>query len=311
MPFVKARRDQAYLRQLLWGESGGGKSYTALLTVSYLVAEHLGRPEWVDLSGATPKINPLIEEYIAVIDGEARLREYSGGQPFWFNVEEPLLFTEEVILPILEEVRRKGFIGVLFDPFSHVWQGPGGTLARHGELGGAFKDWGPAKKEYRNILNTLLSLDAHVVATARAKVEKTIEGRQVINHGIQPVGEEGVEYEFSLVGKMTQGGSMMIVKSVLPQVAAGEHYERPGVDYLKRLRDWLKPQGTTEEEVSTFVVLRNLCLKAATPEAAQEVKARYLDAHKRGLLTIREKGLIGNLLGDVGQRLGLSKKGGA
>lgn len=309
MSFVPARRDQAFLRFLLWGESGGGKSYTALLLLSILVSEMLGQPEWVLLpkegEAGQPKVSPELERHIAVIDGEGRLREYAGGQPFWFSVEEPTDFKEDTLLPILDEVRRGGFSGLLFDPFSHVWQGQGGTLAHHSELGGSFKDWGPAKASYRRILSSLLALDAHFIATARAKVEKTIEGKQVVSHGLQPIGEEGVEYEFSLVGKMQQGGDLTVMKSSAPQVGSGEFFEKPGRRFGLKLCQWVG-QGVTLE-ASTYLRLRAAAQSCKSAEAAEDLKALYLLARKEGKLTIREGELVFTMLKDVAKRLGLSK----
>jgi hypothetical protein len=251
-------------------------------------------------------VSPELEGHIAVIDGEARLREYAGGSPFHFCIEEPLDFKEETILPILDEVRRGGFKAVLFDPFSHVWQGQGGTLQMQSELGGTFKDWGPAKAAYRRILNTLLSLDAHVISTARAKVERVVEGKKIVTNGLQPIGEEGVEYEFSLVGRMSAGGVLSVIKSTAPTIVTGEEYERPSRQVAERLMQWLLP----DKEAGPFLKLKDMIRAAHTPEAAILAKEHYLLEAKKKRFTLRESEILRGLLGDLAKRLGLSKAGG-
>lgn len=314
MAFVKARRDQAWLRLLLWGEAGGGKSYTALLLLSLMVAEMLGHPEWVllprDGEPGQPKVSPELEGHIAVIDGEARLREYAGGAPFWFCIEEPQDFRADTLLPIIDDVRRSGFKAVLFDPFSHVWQGQGGTLQQHSELGGSFKDWGPAKSAYRSVLNGLLSLDCHVIATARAKVERVIEGKHVVTNGLQAIGEEGVEYEFSLVGRMSAGGVLNMIKSVASTIGTGEVYDKPSRQVATRLIQWLSP-GSADDGGSAYTEVKRMVLEASTPEAAILAKQAFLDESKAKRFTLRETGILKGLLSDAAKRLGLSKAGGA
>lgn len=304
MSFVPARRDLAFLRLLLWGESGGGKSFTALLQLSYLVAALLGHPEWVAVDDkGWPTVDPRLEPHIAVIDGEARLREYCGGRPFHFSIEEPLDFQEGTIIPILDNVRRGGFKGLLFDPFSHVWQGPGGILQLQGELGGDFKAWGPAKATYRRILGALLSVEAHVIATARAKVERVIEGKKVVSQGLHPVGEDGAEYEFSLVGRMSAGGDWQTIKSSIPGLETGEVMPRPGLSLAKRLGGWLHP---TEGAPGAFGTVREAILKATDLESAGAAKALYLKA-AQGSLTAREGDLLRMMLVDLGARLAPKK----
>lgn len=305
MSFVPATRDLAFLRLLLWGEAGGGKSYTALLTLSALVASALGHPEWVAVGeNGQLTIDQNLEPHIAVIDGEARVREYAGGRPFYFHLEEPLDFKEDTLLPIIDSARRRGFLGVLFDPFSHVWQANGGILELQGELGGSFKDWGPAKASYRRILNRLVGLEAHVIATARAKVERVVEGKTIKSNGLQPIGEETCEYEFSMVGRMSAAGTMALLKSATPTLPAGEVLEKPALSFAKKLTEWLHPSGTP----GAFSAMRAEILSAKSLEDALKVKERFSVELKHNALTLREADVLKTMLIDLGQRLGLGKK---
>lgn len=200
-PFQKASRSQLKARVALEGPTGAGKTWTAL--------------EWATVlaDGGT----------IAVVDterGSASL--YSDRFDFdvltWAPPYDPGKLAD-----LLKTAAGHGYAVVLIDSLSHFWEGEGGTLdmvdaAASRSGGNQFAGWKVGTPALRHLVDTMLGLDAHLIATMRSKMEYVLDendrGKKVPRKvGMAPVMRAGVEYEFTLVGDLDLEHRLTITKS--------------------------------------------------------------------------------------------------
>jgi len=199
MGFKKATKSAAKLRLGLVGPAGSGKTMTALR-----IAHGLGGR-------------------VAVIDterGSASL--YSGEQGLDFDVLELDSYEAENFIGAIRQAEQAGYDVLIIDSLSHAWAGKGGILefvdqAAKRSGGGSFSGWRDATPRHNQLVDAILGAKLHVICTLRSKVEHVIEqvnGRtQVRKVGLQPVQRDGLEYEFTVVGDVTQDHELIITKT--------------------------------------------------------------------------------------------------
>jgi nucleoside-triphosphatase THEP1 len=199
MGFKKATKSAAKLRLGLVGPAGSGKTMTALR-----VAHGLGGR-------------------VAVIDterGSASL--YSGERGLDFDVLELDSYEAEHFIGAIRQAEQAGYDVLIIDSLSHAWAGKGGILefvdqAAKRSGGGSFSGWRDATPRHNQLVDAILGAKLHVICTLRSKVEHVIEqvnGRtQVRKVGLQPVQRDGLEYEFTVVGDVTQDHELIITKT--------------------------------------------------------------------------------------------------
>ncbi len=200
MGFQKATKAAAKLRLGLIGPAGSGKTMTALR-----IAAGLGGR-------------------VAVIDterGSASL--YSGERGLDFDVNELDSYEVERFLEAIQDAAAGGYSTLVIDSLSHAWAGKGGILeyvdkaGKRNQGGGNFGAWRDATPRHNALVDAILGAPMHVICTLRSKVEYVVEnvgGRnQVRKVGLQPVQRDGLEYEFTVVGDVTQDHDLVVTKT--------------------------------------------------------------------------------------------------
>lgn len=181
MQLQKATRHQVKLRLGLSGASGFGKTYSALL-LAY---------------GITGDWNK-----IALIDtenGSASLYSHLGE----FNVltlSEP--YNPERYIEAIETCEISDIEVIIIDSISHEWNGKGGCLELHEQLGGKFQDWAKISPRHQAFIDKILNSRCHLITTVRRKtdyaMDADINGKsKVIKHGTKEITREGFEYELT------------------------------------------------------------------------------------------------------------------
>jgi hypothetical protein len=182
MKLKQAQRSQVKLRVGLSGPSGYGKTMSALLLAFGITQD------W---------------KKIAVIDTEnnsASLYSHLGD----FNVlslEEP--FNPQRYIEAIRTCENAGMDVVIVDSISHEWSGKGGCLEMHEKLGGRFQDWARVTPEHNSFIDALLQSKAHIITTARRKVDYSLDrdmnGKtKVMKLGTKEITREGYEYELTV-----------------------------------------------------------------------------------------------------------------
>lgn len=262
-PFQKATRAQLKARVAFAGPTGSGKTWTAL--------------EWATvLAGDTGRI--------AVVDterGSAAL--YADRFDFDVLAFDPP-YDPGRLADILKAAETHGYAVVVVDSLSHFWEGEGGTrdivdAAAERAKGNTFAGWKVGTPALRHLIDTMLGLDAHFLATMRSKMEYVLEtdsrGKQVPKKvGLAPVMRAGVEYEFTLVGDIDLEHRIIITKSRCDRLA--DELVQPGRadEAAKVFAGWLgegEPLAT-KAEVDALVARMN-----ALPEhTRKECKAAFV-----------------------------------
>jgi len=256
MGFKKATKAAAKLRLGLIGPAGSGKTMTALR-----VAHGLGGR-------------------VAVIDterGSASL--YSGERGLDFDVLELDSYEAEKFIQAIAQAEQAGYDVLIIDSLSHAWAGKGGILefvdkAAKRSGGGSFSGWRDATPLHNQLVDAILGAKLHIICTLRSKVEHVIEqvnGRtQVRKVGLQPVQRDGLEYEFTVVGDVTQDHELIVTKTRAAWLK-DQIIREAGEELGKQLAAWLN-DGLPSPVVSAPTPAKNADATSVTGDG-QPVEA--------------------------------------
>lgn len=278
MGFQKATKAAAKLRLGLIGPAGSGKTMTALR-----IAAGLGGR-------------------IAVIDterGSASL--YVGERGLAFDVVELASYEVERFLEAIQAAVDGGYSVLVIDSLSHAWAGKGGILeyvdkaGKRNQGGGNFGAWRDATPRHNALVDAILGAPLHVICTLRSKVEYVVEnvgGRnQVRKVGLQPVQRDGLEYEFTVVGDVSQEHDLVVTKTRAAFLKDAVIREA-GEDLGRQLAAWLA-DGTQRPAVTPPAALPEPRPEVVLPPAAVPLPEE-IAGHIRKATTVRSLGRMGD-----------------
>lgn len=182
MKLNTAQRNQVKLRVGISSPSGFGKTYSALLLAYGMTGD------W---------------SKIAIIDTEnssSNLYAHLGN----FNVlqlDEP--YSPERYIKAIEACEKANIKVIIVDSITHEWQGKGGCLQIHQNLGGRFQDWNKVTPRHQAFIDAILQSNCHVITTARRKIDYSLDSvsngkTKVVKHGTKEITREGFEYELTV-----------------------------------------------------------------------------------------------------------------
>lgn len=278
--FKKAQRTQCLLRLGLIGPSGSGKTMSGLRIAKGLAN---GKP-------------------IALIDTEHNsARFYS--DVVGFDVCNLDSYEVENYIAAIDDAGREGYAVIVIDSLSHAWAGKGGILEsvdKAGKRGGGgnFSAWRDATPRHNRLIETILSAPCHVICTLRSKVACVMEevgGKKVVRKvGLQPVQRDGMEYEFTICGDITDQHELIITKTRASWLK-DEIIREPDEAFGRRLLAWLndgeqqtfKPQ----HQEATSIVLQTLdrINSSKNPDALQRLSEKVNARCSAGELSADER----------------------
>ena len=184
MAFVKAKKEQVWLKVLLSGPSGSGKSYSALRVAKGIADQCGSRIAYIGTEGS---------------------RDLYYASDFDFDLlqlEEP--YTIDKYTDAIDEAVEAGYKVCIIDSMTHEWLWLTDT---HDKMpGNSFQNWGKLKPKHRSFMDKILTCPMHIVSTSRSKDEWVLEtdskGRQVprkVGLGSQQSKDITYEYTVSLV----------------------------------------------------------------------------------------------------------------
>ena len=153
--FQKAKREQVWLKVLLSGASGSGKSYSALKVATGL-AQKCG-------SG------------IAYIGTEGSRNKYYADEFDYdlLELEEP--FKCEKYMEAIDAAVSAGYKVLIIDSMTHEWKWLNDV---HDKMpGNSFTNWGKLKPRHNKFMDKVLNSPIHVIATARGKDDWVLEDK--------------------------------------------------------------------------------------------------------------------------------------
>jgi len=252
MKLQKAERHQVKLRIGLSGPSGFGKTYSALL-LAYGITN-----DW---------------SKIALIDTEnksASLYSHLGD----FNVlslDEP--FTPERYLKAIQVCEESGMEIIIIDSISHEWQGKGGCLETHEQLGGRFQDWAKVTPRHNAFIDAIIQSKCHVISTTRSKVDYSLDkdanGKtKVMKLGTKSITREGFEYELTVNFEFLNDKHLVSASKDRTELFSGKPEFIINSSTGKKLIDWCN-QGIPIERIKEEI---NAC---ESSEGLKQIYSKY------------------------------------
>lgn len=195
--FSLVRRQRAKLRMALTGVSGGGKTLSALY-IAYGITGDWSKVALIDTERERARL------YASRTDLEIPTGEFQYAALYApYSVER----YKQYVQTAAELVGPDGVI--IIDSLSHAWNNEGGVLdykeqvaAQRGK--NSYTAWNEAGQLQNSLVNTILSVPCHTIATLRVKTEYALEAndrgkQQPVKLGLAPVQRDDMEYEFDVV----------------------------------------------------------------------------------------------------------------
>ena len=137
---------------------------------------------------------------------------------------------------------------VIVDSFTHFWRGLGGTLdIADGKFGG----WKTARPVQERLVQSVLSMPAHVILCVRSKMDYLVEvganGKQTITKvGMAPIQEDTLVYEMNVALDIDLEHRITVTKSRTPACPVGRmypagHEDKCAEDYARWLEGGVPP----------------------------------------------------------------------
>ena len=229
MAFVKAKREQVWLKVLLTGASGAGKSFSALRLAT----------------GIAKKCN----SDIAFISTEGTRTNYYADSFAYDVLELKPPYSPDNYIKAIEEAVSAGYKVLIIDSMSHEWQY---LLDTHERMpGNSFTNWGKLKPKHRLFMEKILHSPIHIVCCARSKTEWTLEdknGKQVPKKvGLGTEQDKQIAYEYTLSLVIDQESHIASVDKDNTRLFDGK-YEILTETHGEALYDWA---NTGEKPVTT------------------------------------------------------------
>jgi len=181
----KAERKKAKLKLGVSGPSGSGKTFSSLL-LAY---------------GLTGDWNKIVLIDTENGSGELYVNHGPIGEYNYLRLDAP--FSPERYQKAIQAVVSSGAEAIVIDSISHEWDGKGGCLDIHSDLGGKFENWKKVTPMHQGFINSILEAPCHVVVTMRKKqdydMSKGSDGRaKVTKVGMKEIQRDGFEYELTV-----------------------------------------------------------------------------------------------------------------
>lgn len=178
----KAERKKAKIKLGVSGPSGAGKTYSALMLARGLANGDLSKVIVIDTE-----------------NGSSELYSHLGG---YSVIAMPPPYGPRNYIEAIKAAHGAGFEVIIVDSASHEWDGQGGCLRLHEELGGKYQDWKRITPQHQAFLDCFLQTPAHFILTLRKKQEHALtqeNGKnKVEKRGMKDIQREGFEYELTI-----------------------------------------------------------------------------------------------------------------
>jgi hypothetical protein len=276
--FKPAEKKQGKLRMTIDGPAGSGKTYTAL-RFAFGITNRIGGS-------------------VAVLDTErGSASKYVGESPdgiIWqFDVEELQQFSPERYTEAVLAAGRAGYSVLVIDSLSHAWEGVGGALeikdrAAMSSNNNSFTAWRHVTPLHNRMIDSILQSPMHVITTMRSRTEyipEEVNGKitGIRRIGLAPVQRPGMEYEFDIVCDIDWAHIMTVAKSRCP-IVADMQVEKPGVEFIAQVMDWLEGKGSSvpvkqaKEETTTKEITLDELMERFDPMAIMEANGGKIPA---------------------------------
>ena len=195
MAFVKAVREKVYVKVLLTGASGSGKSMSAMEMATGMFKKCGGTGiAYIGTEGDRDKLY-------------AQTKSKHGDYTFEYGLdqlEDP--FSTDKYIASINDAIDSGFKVLVIDGLSAEWKWLNDT---HDKMpGNSFTNWGKLKPKHRQLIDKILTAPMHIFCCARGKDEWLLEeknGKQVPKKvGLGSQTDKDISYEVMLSLQLDQ-----------------------------------------------------------------------------------------------------------
>lgn len=240
--FKVASKDQSFLRIVLHGCPGAGKTWTSLTIAHYL-----------------EKLYGYQTGSIVLADTErSSAAKYAGeeyneeGDKFYFQTVSDDFFqgnySEKKFNTLLAECSKEKVPILIIDSMSHFWNGVGGIMDAVDVEAGKMKNpnsfvaWKAGDSIYRRMVQNLTTYKGHIICTLRAKMayeQKTNDKgyKELQRLGMAPEMRDHFVSELDVEGILDEDHKLRVGKTRCNSVDA-KVFPRPGLEFTKLLFDW-------------------------------------------------------------------------
>ncbi len=227
----QATRKQTKAKVAIAGGPGAGKTWSALKILTEVGAILEGQGE-----GEMPSNWRIL--FVDTEHGSASKYAVSEGgvacEGEWkFDVSEPETFSLKSAIEYIHYATKEKYDAIIFDTFSHYWQGRGGALEQVQALGGRFDHWKVVTPIFNDLIDTILAAPIHVFCCMRLDmayevVENEKGKKEPKKLGLQPIMRKDVEYVFDLYLTIDENSIARVEKSRTKFLPKFSTYPQPG-----------------------------------------------------------------------------------
>lgn len=184
MKWMKAKPQQGKMKVAMYGPSGSGKSFTALMMAEGLAKRDGKRIAYVDTERGT--------DFYALDVKDRPVHPKS------FDFDAIYTKSLNAVLRAVEQIDLRTHSVVVIDSISHLWDAA--IEAYEGRMTSQdtipMHAWGKIKKPYKKLISTLMGMDAHVFILGRQKnVFADDEKGKLVKLGVTMRSEGETPYE--------------------------------------------------------------------------------------------------------------------
>lgn len=248
----RASKDQSFLRIVLHGCPGSGKTWTSLVVAHYLEKLY-GYPSGSSVVADTERSSA--QKYAGEVYNE-------DGDKFDFGTISDEFFqgvySEKKFNSLLAECSKEKVPILIIDSFSHFWNGTGGIMDAVDLEAGKMKNpnsfvaWKSGDSIYRRMVQNLTTYKGHIICTLRAKMayeQKTNDKgyKELQRLGMAPECRDHFVSELDIEGIIDEDHKLRVGKTRCNAVD-GKVFPKPGLEFTKLLYDWAT-SGTKAKDV--------------------------------------------------------------
>jgi hypothetical protein len=139
---------------------------------------------------------------------------------------------------------------LIIDSLTHAWQEllqEVDRIAKAKCKGNTWAAWADVTPMHKQLVQAILSCPVHVIATMRSKTDWVVEGKRPVQVSLAPEQGKDIEYEFDMLGQMTDDNGMLIRKDRTGKYQ-GQIIDKPTDEFGKSLIDWLA-DGISDDDI--------------------------------------------------------------
>ena len=256
MNIQKAQKQKVKLRIGISSPSGFGKTYSALL-MAFGMTQDWSKIAVIDTENGSANLYAEMGEYNTL------------------NLEAP--YSPERYIEAVKTCEKASMEVIIIDSITHEWNGKGGCLQIHDQLGGRFQDWSKITPRHQAFIDAILASSCHVITTVRKKIDysmdKDANGRtKVVKVGLKDITREGFDFEMTTFFEIINDNHLVIASKDRTNLFSGKPEFKISSNTGKLLVKWCNNDKKEKEMLATIA---NEIIACTTIEGLRHIYKKY------------------------------------